>query len=269
MKRFLFVLFFSVVSSYGLFAQFSDTAELAFIQRINSRNDLKLIEANLPNADELSDAMIMSEGSSQIKTLYLYETAISHYKVGQYAKALFYLLADRLFFPSSVTEGYKVLFFNSAFALNLDSNSAKELWNINPSGNLQTNYDKLFYAAASVFSKDLQPVLKKLILYRGSKYGKVPYKMQHWLFLTDIGIKQKHIKKIFNKISDSNVPVFLQENIPVCCRKKIARKAIKFYVKRGAYQEACDVAKQYKQMGLNTVQFSELLLKKIRCKFKF
>ena len=269
MKRFLGILFLVLVLTDELFAQFSDTAELAFIQRINLRDELGLIEVNLPNADELSDAMIMSEGSSKIKTLYLYETAVSHYKLGQYAKALYYLLADRLFFPSSATEGCKGLFFNSAFALNLDSASVERLWSLKPATNLQANYDKLFYAAAGVYSKELVPVLKRLVLFRASKYGSLPYKMQHWLFLVDIHVRQKHFKKFYEKVADTSVPVYLQTGVPEKFRIKVARKAIKFYVKRGAYTEACNVAKYYKEMDLNVFQPIGLGLKKIRCKYKF
>jgi len=269
MKRIVGILIFLAVSSFGLFAQFSDTTELAFIQRINSRGEVSLIEVNLPNADELSDAMIMSEGNGKIKTLYLYETAVSHYKVGQYAKALYYLLADRLFFPSSVTEGCKGLFFNSAFALNLDSASVERLWQDKPASTLKENYDKLFYAAAGVYSKELVPVLKRLVLFRASKYGSVPYKMQHWLFLADIHLKQRQLRKFYDKVSDTAVPVYLQNDVPVKFRKKIARKAIKFYVKRGAYRAACSISKHYKEMGLNPVQALGLIMKKIRCKFKF
>ncbi len=269
MKKVLSILFFLVFLYSSLFAQFSDTTELAFIQRVNANNELELIKMNMPNANNLADAMIISESNNKIKTLYLYETAISHYKLRQYAKTLYYLLADRLFFPSQVTESCKSFFFNSAFALNLDSTTTKRLWNIKPASSLQGNYDRLFYAAASVFSRNLIPVLKNLVLYRAGRYGSVPYKMQHWLFLTDIQLKQKQLKKFYNEVAGTDVPVYLQNDISVKIRKKIARKAIKFYVKRSAYREACSIAKYYKEMGLNPIQAFGFIMKKIRCKFKF
>jgi hypothetical protein len=269
MKKIFWFLSLLAIGAYNLFAQFSDTTELAFIQRVNARGDLALIESNLPNADELSNAMIMNSSNTKIKSLFLYETAVSHYKLNQYAKALYYLLADRLFFPSSVTNGCYMIFSHSAYALNLDSAVVDKLWNIKTSGDLHSDYDKLFYAGASVYSKDLVQLLKQLVLFEANNFGEVAYKMQHWLFLVDIGMRQKQIKKFYDKVEDTGTPVYLQTNIPAKYRKKIARKAIKFYVKKGAYTEACNVMKYYKNMKLNPIQYIGLLLKKIRCSFKF
>ena len=264
MKRYV-IFFLFWIAGFVSFAQFSDTTELAFLQLVNKRSDVELIRSNLQTAKELSNSLIMKGETGEIPSLILLETAKSFYLAGDYAYAFYYLLADRFLINSQYVQNEKDLFYDLAYGLNLDSLLTAKLWK-----QLQqkSGINKFLEAIISVHNKELVPQIMQLVSFAGEKNGNLPYKLQHWYFMTKIGVKERKISKFWVSVSNSPQKVYLQKDIPVRYRKMIARKTIKYYAKHGAYKEACKVAGKYTGMKPGIFGSMWLVPKKIRCKLR-
>jgi hypothetical protein len=75
-----------------------------------------------------------------------------------------------------------------------------------------------------------------------------PVWYQHWEFLTQIGITERHKKAFISYTDTLAVPAYQRGEMPK--RLKVYRKAIRYYLGQHARSHARELAKEYKNLPL-------------------
>ncbi len=249
------MLFFS---SLG-FAQFSTKTELRYLQLVNKQHNKELISGNLFNAEMAADSLIIKQVQNYISSQFFYELAESYSQTGEYDLALFSLLRQRCLFPNAaVSNKSEPLFFELAYKNNLTDSTAALIWNSTTlHGSKAINFNKqlikLLDLSISVSTNNLAPYIYKYGLYLRSFNAIIPAWYQHWEFLTNIGLDIINKQKIIKYSSDPDSPVFSQiEDSKL--RKKVYRKAIRYYKRNDSNNQAAKLYAEYKSSDLSFLE---------------
>ncbi len=272
MKKIFFVFSLFLFAITRLFAQYSDTTELAYLQIINAQSNRDLINNDLHDAISVTDKILYSPTNNFVDKNLLVETAKSFFITEKYDITLFYLLAQRILLPDKHLESsYKNIFYEAAYHY-FNKPQIDSLWIITTFKNEKNITAKDYYLLAnlsiSLYSHSLEPFIYKIIDIVNKKYGTLPYSLQHWTFLTIIGLKEKNIKQIFSLIKNNKTEVYKQSSIPTKLRYKIYRKALNHYIKNNSCRRAKEIINDYSQENLSLLLNIDLAIKSIRCKIK-
>jgi len=269
MKK-LFVLTMFAVWGMGMVkAQFSDTTELAYLQVVNNSGNIDLVENNIPNAQSVAWSYIVTGKKSKVAPLLLMELAESCYFTSNFTEGFFYLIAQRYLFPDKkLSHAAAPLFYELAYAIGMDEGRAKELFEKTKKPKntvLYNDYVQLTYTMVGLFDKKAENEIKFLIKTIYEKYGKLPYKLQHWLFLNTIGVKERALKKMWDNIADNQKEVYRQDNLNRHFRRKLYRKSIRHYIRIGAYSKARELVLEYRAGSPGILFYPDLWIKSLRC----
>ncbi len=272
MKKVIVLVLFAVLVFGVSKAQFSDTTELAYLQIVNGSGNIDLIANNIPNADRVAFSYIAEGKKSDVAPLFLKELAESCYLASNFTDGFFYLTAQRFLFPDeNLSNSATPLFYELAYAAGMDEDNAKKLFEKTKNRDAAVSYDdyvQLTQTMIGLFDKRAEDEIKFLIKVIYDKYGKLPYKLQHWLFLNTIGVKERTIRKIWNDIADKKVEVYKQENLNKHYRMKFYRKSIKHYIRNRAYSKAKALIKEYRTSKPGILCYPDLWVKALRCSIK-
>jgi len=243
------------------------------LQIINRAGNNELIVSNLPNAEQIAATYIASERNNGLKPLFFKELSESFYKAERYSEGFYYLLVQRILFgDEKLDKSASMLFFELAYATGLDDEKAKKIFDetkFQVKNVSYNDYIRLANYSIELYDKALEPEIKYLLKVIYDKYGKLPYKFQHWLYLKNIGLTERVMKKIWPDIKDIRDEVYKQESISKRLRMKIYRKGIKHNLKIGAFVEAKTLLSQYKEEKPGIMLYPDLWVKNIRCALKF
>jgi len=273
MKKIFFLSVFLFLFLSGVLAQFSDTTELAYLQIVNKSGNIDLIKDNIANAENVAFYYI-AEGydkQNQIQSLFFKELAESCYLSSKFVDGFFYILVQRFLFPNErIQKSSKLLLYELSYACGMSENDVNALYNktLFHKDISFENYVDLAETLILMFDKKADKKIRFLLKIIYDKFGKLSYKLQHWLFLKTIGIKEKVIKKVWQDINDVPKEIYRHENLRKKYRLKFYRKSIKHYIKIGAFVKAKELLKEYKNQKPLFFCYSKIIFYELRCVFR-
>lgn len=254
----------------NVLGQFTSKTEYEYLKLINTQNDKTLIKDNLKNTDMVLTSLINAK-NDMYAPFYFNELAKSYRIIENDKLAFFFILVQRCLFPyDSLSEFQKNMFFETAYAINLDDATANKYWDATQQDQLPKNHyvriDLLLELSTQLHFDQLTNYIYTLGINLQTNNSQIPAWYQHWEYLTTIGFNEYEKKNILTNKAYTLEPIFKQ--ISPFARKKVYRKAIEHYTKIKAKVYANELIIDYKKQDLSRIEQIDLFIKTLWLKLK-
>ncbi|NPA67763.1 MAG: hypothetical protein GXO50_04050 [Chlorobi bacterium] len=250
MKKIIFLSI--IIFQFGFFA-FSQSlkAEYQYLYLINKQDNEEIIKDNLRNAELVAYKITENpDNYNDFGTLFYIELARGYLKTEQYAKSVFTLARQILFFPDENNKNTEHVFRIAAEGANVKNieNSYKKLLQKSEAETFE-KFNALFDLTLSEKLYETDDLLNEYIrLYRQKNTQPLPDRIKQYEFYTLIGIKNKDKFNMISYTEESDDFLHLHNDLTTKQKRKIINAAADYYIEIKNKNELKKTISEYKKI---------------------